>query len=47
MKDSEDAKQFCDKVLERARACGADYADIRVLKRDSEDVELRTGKVEG
>jgi len=43
---SGDARQFCDRVLERARECGASYADVRILRRDNEEVLLRTGKVE-
>lgn len=41
-----DVRAFCERVLERARACGADYADIRVIDRDVEEIVLRTGKVE-
>ena len=47
MEESPDIRQFCDRVLGRATACGADYADVRVVRRDSEHVLLRTGKVEG
>lgn len=47
MEDSIDSRQFCECVLERAKALGADYADIRIMRRENESVNLRTGKVEG
>ena len=46
MDGSIDARQFCDRALERARECGASYADVRILRRETEDIWLRTGKVE-
>ncbi|MCE5324167.1 TldD/PmbA family protein [bacterium] len=46
MTDSIDVKHFCEKVLDRAKALGADYADIRIVRRDNESINLRTGKVE-
>ena len=42
-----DIREFCDAVLDRARQCGADYSDVRVVRRDSEYIFLKTGKVEG
>ncbi|NLN74977.1 MAG: TldD/PmbA family protein [Armatimonadetes bacterium] len=42
-----DAKQFCERVLDTAKRLGASYADVRIVKRDSESISLRTGKVEG
>lgn len=47
MDSSFDARQFCDRALERAKARGASYADVRILRRENEDILLRTGKVEG
>ncbi len=41
-----DPRQFCERVLERARQCGASYADVRILRRENEEIWLRTGKVE-
>ncbi len=41
-----DVRQFCESVLELARAKGADYADVRVVNRDSEGIQVRSGKVE-
>ena len=46
MDETRDQRPFCERVLARARQCGADYADIRLVRRDSEEVVLRTGKVE-
>jgi len=42
-----DAKAFCERVLERAKVAGASYADVRIVRRESEGIDLRTGKVEG
>jgi TldD protein len=42
-----DQRQFCERALERAKQCGASYADVRILRCDTEDIMLRTGKVEG
>ena len=42
-----DAKAFCEWVLERAKVAGASYADVRIVRRESEGIDLRTGKVEG
>lgn len=41
-----DPRQFCEKVLARAKQRGASYADVRILRRDNEEICLRTGKVE-
>ena len=46
MDNAIDARQFCDRALERATECGALYADVRILRRDNEEINLRTGKVE-
>ncbi len=46
METSVDARHFCDTALERAKECGASYADVRILKRENEEIWLRTGKVE-
>lgn len=46
MDSSFDPRQFCDRALEAARAHGASYADVRIMRRDTEDITLRTGKVE-
>lgn len=43
---SVDARQFCDRILSRAKQFGASYADVRIVRRESEDIRLRTGKVE-
>lgn len=42
-----DARDFCARVIDHARALGAEYADVRIVRSDSEHVLLRTGKVEG
>ncbi|MGQ9456572.1 MAG: TldD/PmbA family protein [Armatimonadota bacterium] len=42
-----DEKKFCELVLETAKAAGASYADVRIVRRESEGIDLRTGKVEG
>ena len=47
MDNAIDPRQFCDRALERAKECGASYADVRILRRDSQEITLRTGKVEG
>ncbi|MEN6356034.1 MAG: TldD/PmbA family protein [Armatimonadota bacterium] len=47
MEDSVDCRQFCEKVLSQAKKLGADYADMRIVRRDNESISLRTGKVEG
>lgn len=39
-------REFCEVVLESARAAGADYADVRIVKLDEEAILLRTGNVE-
>ncbi len=41
-----DPRQFCDTVLDHARSLGASYADVRIVGRGSEEIVLRTGKVE-
>ena len=41
-----DARSFCDRVLERAKSAGAEYADVRIVRRDEEGIQVRTGKVE-
>jgi len=46
MDGSFDPRQFCDTVLERAARCGASYADVRIVRRENEEIWLRTGKVE-
>ena len=39
-------RDFCDKVLDYAKSLGASYADVRVVDRASEEIVVRTGKVE-
>jgi len=39
-------EDFCRKTLERARECGAAYADVRIVKRANESIEVKNGKVE-
>ncbi|MDO8586806.1 MAG: TldD/PmbA family protein [Armatimonadota bacterium] len=39
-------EDFCRKILERAASQGATYADVRVVRRASESIEVKTGKVE-
>ncbi|MCX6344342.1 MAG: TldD/PmbA family protein [Armatimonadetes bacterium] len=46
MLGSFDARSFCEKALDEAKARGAQYADIRIVNRDNEAIVLRTGKVE-
>lgn len=46
MTDAVDPRRFCDQVLERTCQCGASYADVRIVRRDNEEVVVRTGKVE-
>lgn len=41
-----DPKHFCAAVLDHARSLGASYADVRIVDRGSEEIVLRTGKVE-
>ncbi|MGI6296826.1 MAG: TldD/PmbA family protein [Armatimonadota bacterium] len=47
MENTIDVRQFCDRLLEHATGLGASYADVRIVRRDSESISLRTGKVEG
>ncbi|MCX8053093.1 MAG: TldD/PmbA family protein [Armatimonadetes bacterium] len=46
MSEELDTRAFCERVLERAKAVGASYADVRIVRRQSEVIDLRTGKVE-
>lgn len=46
MSSTFDARHFCDRVLEAAKSLGASYADVRIMQSESEDIHLRTGKVE-
>ncbi|MCE5200596.1 MAG: TldD/PmbA family protein [Armatimonadota bacterium] len=46
MENSVDPRVFCDKVLAHAKSLGADYADIRIVHRDFEYTQVKTGKVE-
>ena len=39
-------REFCEAVLARAKAAGAEYADIRIVSLDEEAILLRTGNVE-
>lgn len=41
-----DPRQFCDRALERAKERGAEYADVRIMRHENEEILLRTGKVE-
>jgi TldD protein len=47
LKEGFDQRKFCEAVLEAARSAGASYADVRIVKRESQGIALRTGKVEG
>jgi TldD protein len=40
-------KQMIENVLDTARLRGADYADIRVVRRQMEEIEVKNGNVEG
>lgn len=46
MDNAIDPRQFCDRALERAKDRGASYADVRIMRLESEEIQLRTGKVE-
>lgn len=46
MEHSVDPRQFCSTVLDHARSLGASYADIRIVDQGSEEIVLRTGRVE-
>ncbi len=39
-------KEFCDRILSKARELGASYADVRIIDRDHESIEVKNGKVE-
>ena len=39
-------EDFCRKTLERARQCGATYADVRVVRKANESIEVKNGKLE-
>lgn len=41
-----DPRQFCESVLHRCRSGGASYADVRIVRSDTEGIVVRTGKVE-
>lgn len=41
-----DPRHFCELVLDRCTERGASYADVRIVRSDTEGVVLRTGKVE-
>jgi TldD protein len=47
LSEDHDPREFCDGVLEFAKAAGADYADVRVVDNGTESITVRTGKVEG
>ena len=40
-------RDLTEKALERVRELGASYGDIRIVRRTSESVEVKNGKVEG
>jgi len=40
-------KQMIENVLETASLKGADYADIRIVRRQTEEFEVKNGDVEG
>jgi len=40
-------KQMIENVLDTARMKGADYADIRIVRRQTEEFEVKNGEVEG
>ena len=40
-------KQMIENVLDMARGKGADYADIRIVRRQMEEIEVKNGNVEG
>src|SRR5512137_141978 len=39
-------KQLIDHILEVARLKGVQYADIRIVRRQNEEIEVKNGKVE-
>lgn len=39
-------KEFTDKILQKARDLGASYADVRIVKGESEAIEVKNGKVD-
>ncbi|MDH7601305.1 MAG: TldD/PmbA family protein [Armatimonadota bacterium] len=47
MTEGFDARKFCEVVLDAAKSAGASYADVRIVSRESEGIDLRIGKVEG
>jgi TldD protein len=40
-------KELTDRALEKARGLGASYADIRIVNRQEESIQVKNGKVEG
>jgi len=40
-------KQMIENVLDMARGKGTDYADIRIVRRQMEEIEVKNGNVEG
>lgn len=39
-------KDFTEKILQKARDLGASYADVRIVKRASESIEVKNSKVD-
>ncbi len=39
-------KEFCEALLDHARSLGAQYADVRVVRRRTQSIETKNGKVE-
>jgi TldD protein len=39
-------REFTDRALDTARARGASYADIRIVRRESQDIEVKNGLVQ-
>ena len=40
-------RDLTDRALDTATARGADYADVRVVRRRDESIAIKTGRVEG
>jgi TldD protein len=40
-------KELTDRALEKAQSLGASYADIRIVNRQNESLQVKNGKVEG
>ena len=39
-------KDLCDHALDTARARGASYADVRIVRREVQTISAKNGKVE-